>query len=136
MDGRTYKDCQSGSHRATVTRSVCVKDKSGKPRGRPRKPNSKPRVKRSPGSKGKRGRKSVYGPKPLDTPSGLTTWARSKGMPWDKVVRKLNKSTGKPRKAPKKGSARKARVLKTKTRAKMFGKQIMDALQKGRMSRA
>jgi hypothetical protein len=106
MDGRDYKACKEGSHRATVTRSVCVKNKSGKPRGRARGPNYKPRVKKSPGSKGKRGRKSVFGPKPDDTPSGLTTWARSKGMPWGKVLRKLTKS-GKPRKAPKKGSERK-----------------------------
>jgi hypothetical protein len=106
MDGRDYKPCKEGSHRATVTRSVCVKNKSGKPRGRARGPNYKPRVKKSPGSKGKRGRKSVFGPKPDDTPSGLTTWARSKGMPWGKVLRKLTKS-GAPRKAPKKGSERK-----------------------------
>lgn len=110
MDGRNYKACKEGSHRATVTRSVCVKNKSGKPRGRPRGPNSKPRAKRSPGSKGKRGRKAVFGPKPDDTPSGLTTWARSKGMPWAKVLRKLTKS-GNVRKAPKKGSARKKSQL-------------------------
>ena len=133
MDGRNHKPCKEGSHRATVTRSVCVKNKSGKPRGRPRGPNSKP--KRSPGSKGKRGRKAVFGPKPDDTPSGLTTWARSKGLNWSKVLIKRTKS-GKPRKAPKKGSDRKARVLKTKSRAKMFGKKIMDALQKGLKSRA